>query len=78
MKRYAFDVIVNDNPYRCEIDLEADDVWDAESQIRETVCNRYSRDRDDQKDLFKQVVRQFYLEFCKALDSGHVEDITIA
>ncbi len=78
MKRYAFDVVVNDHPYICEIDLEADDIWDAKEQIFETICNKYSRDKDDQKVLFKQAARQFYLEFCKALDAGQLEDIRYA
>ena len=75
MKRYAFDVIVNDRPYTCEIDLEADDVWDAEDQIRETICSRFSRDEDDFKILFKCAARQFRKEFAAALDRADIEDV---
>lgn len=75
MKRYAFDVIVNDKPYTCEIDLEAVDVWDAEDQIRETICNRFSRDKDDFKALFKCAAMQFRKEFAAALDRADIEDI---
>jgi hypothetical protein len=78
LKRFAFDVIVNGKPFTCEIDLEADDVWDAEEQIKGTICNRYSRDKDDQKALFRQAVHQFHDDFCKALDCGMVEDIRYA
>ena len=75
MKRYAFDVIVNGEPYTCEIDLEAVDVWDAEDQIRETICNRFSRDKDDFKTLFKCAARKFRDEFVVALNHGEIEDI---
>lgn len=78
MKRYAFDVIVNDKPYTCEIDLEAGDVWDAEDQIRETICSRFSRDEDDFKMLFKCAVRQFRKEFTAALNRAQIEDIHLA
>lgn len=75
MKRYAFDVIVNDRAYPCEIDLEAEDVWDAEDQIRETICSKFSRDDDDFKVLFKCAARQFRKEFASALDRCDIEDV---
>lgn len=75
LKQYSFDVIVNDTPYAVSINLEADDHWDAEEQIRETICNRFSRDKDDQRELVKQAAKQFINEFIAALDAGHIEDV---
>lgn len=75
MKNYVFDVMVNGNPYSVEIAIEADDHWDAEEQIRETICNRFSRDKDDEKALAKQAAKQFYHEFVKALDCGKIDDV---
>lgn len=75
MKRYAFDVMVGDKPYTCELEMEAADVWDAHDQLRETLCNRYSRDPDDFKTVFKQAKRQFMWNFVKALDAGRVLDV---
>lgn len=75
LKRYAFDVIVNERAYPCEIDLEAADVWDAEDQIRETICSRFARDEDDFKTLFKCAARQFRKEFAAALDRSAIDDV---
>lgn len=75
MKEYAFDVIVNEVPYTVSLALDADDHWDAEEQIMETICNRYSRDPDDQKALMKQAVNQFAKQFLKALNRGAIDDV---
>lgn len=75
MKTYAFDVIVNDTPYTVELALEAADHWDAEEQIRATICSKFSRDKDDLKALAKQAVHQFVKEFAAALDAGKVQDV---
>lgn len=75
MKRYAFDVVVNGKPYTCELNMEAGDVWDAEEQLRETVCNPFSRDADDEKEIFRQAARQFREEFRSALNMARIEDV---
>jgi hypothetical protein len=75
LKTYAFDVIVNDTPYTVELALEAADHWDAEEQIRETICSKFSRDNGDFKGLAKQAVHQFVKEFAAALDAGRVQDV---
>lgn len=47
---------------------------DAARQIRGLVCNKYSRDRQDEDDLFLQAAKLFRVQFLNALDNG---DITI-
>lgn len=75
MKTYLFDVIVNDTPYTVGIKLEAQDHWDAEEQIQETVCNKFSRDKDDAKELFRQAAAQFRKQFFLALNAGDIDDV---
>ncbi len=75
MKKFAFDVYVNNVPYTVSMDMEADDHWDAQEQIYETICNEFARDKDDKKFLFKQAAQQFYKEFVEALNNGAIDDV---